>query len=811
MTAPSQVEIDPTTGYFNNIESIRATEYPQLADLTYLDHSGTTLYAKSLIEAFSNDLTTNLYGNPHSASGSSQLSTQRIDDARLEVLRFLKADPDVFDVVFTANATAAIKVVADAFRDQPGGFQYGYHVDSHTSLIGVRELSSRANCLTSDGAVESWLKQGSGQEAQQCLLLAYPGQSNMTGRRYGFRWAEMVNELRGTGRQCYSLFDAAALASTAPVDLSNPQVAPSFTALSFYKIFGFPHIGALIVRKDAGRILTQRRYFGGGTVEAVAVSGKTWHEVRDTSIHAQLEDGTLPFHNIIALQHALRLHRMLYRSMADISRHCKYLAKLLRKQLTEMQHGVGGPVCQIYGTEEEVGEESGPVVSFNLLDRHGGYISNAEVEKLAIVKKIHLRTGGLCNPGGTVTALDLTPDDLRRNYQAGYRCGGLGDIVDGKPSGTIRVSLGAMSSLKDIEIFISFIREYYCDVSLPVPPSIPTPKQKKHTFTIESLTIFPIKSCAAFAIPSYANWQVGPRGLLHDREWCLVHLGTHQALSQKKYPKMALLRPTLDLRWQSLTITHNLNAQSRPQSLSIPLNSDEADTLATETSICTRKPTSVCGEPVPIEHYTAPHITEFFTAALKVPCTLARFPQSGVLRKPQIRGIPDRSGDRAIALANESPILLVSRSSVNRLNEDIKARGASSTTLPGKAVPAEAFRGNIVISETLARGQKESPYAEDDWTSISISSDSASTGNGGEKTHFDVLGPCQRCQMVCIDQSDATRRQEPFSTLAKTRRREGKVWFGAHLAIGGGRGGEGSKGGGKGWVKVGDRVECYSS
>ncbi|KPI45545.1 Molybdenum cofactor sulfurase [Cyphellophora attinorum] len=800
--APSRVEIDPITGYFNNIDSIRASEYPQLTDLTYLDHSGTTLYAKSLIEAFSKDLTTNLFGNPHSASGSSQLSTQRVDDARLEVLRFLKADPDVFDVVFTANATTAIKIVADAFREQPGGFQYGYHVDSHTSLIGVRELSPRAECLTSHDAVESWLKQGSSEVVQQPQLLAYPGQSNMTGRRYGFRWAEMSNELRSTGQQCYTLFDAAALASTAPIDLSNPQIAPSFTALSFYKIFGFPDLGALIVKKDAGRILTQRRYFGGGTVEAVAVSGKTWHEVRDTSIHAQLEDGTLPFHNIIALQHALRLHRTLYKSMTDISRHCEHLANMLRKQLTEMRHGVGRPVCQMYGMEREAGEDAGPVVSFNLLDRHGEYVSNAEVEKLAIVKKIHLRTGGLCNPGGTVTALGLTPNDLRRNYQAGYRCGGLGDIINGKPPG--------QSDLKDVETFIAFIREYYCDTSPHSPPCNPTPKPKKHTFTIESLTIFPIKSCAAFPIPSYANWQVGARGLLHDREWCLVHLGTHQALSQKKYPKMALLRPTIDLHQQTLTITHNLNGQSRPQALTIALG-DNSNLLSIDSTICTRKPTSVCGEPVSIEHYTAPHITEFFSSALNVPCTLARFPHSGVLRKPQIRGLPDVNTDRAIALANESPILLVSRSSVNRLNEDIKARIASSTIKPGKAVPAEAFRGNIVIAETLVRGQKEHPYAEDDWTTISIFNDASSTGENGDKTQFDVLGPCQRCQMVCIDQTDATRRQEPFSTLAKTRRREGKVWFGAHLALVGGRGGDELDGGGeKGWVKVGDRVECYS-
>jgi molybdenum cofactor sulfurtransferase len=62
----------------------------------------------------------------------------------------------------------------------------------------------------------------------------------------------------------YSFLDAAALATTCPIDLSNEATSPDFTAVSFYKIFGFPNIGALIVRKRAGHMLQQRKYFGGG-------------------------------------------------------------------------------------------------------------------------------------------------------------------------------------------------------------------------------------------------------------------------------------------------------------------------------------------------------------------------------------------------------------------------------------------------------------------------------------------------------------------------------------------------------------------
>lgn len=35
--------------------------------------------------------------------------------------------------------------------------------------------------------------------------------------------------------------------------------------------------------------------------------------------------------------------------------------------------------------------------------------------------------------------------------------------------------------------------------------------------------------------------------------------------------------------------------------------------------------------------------------------------------------------------------------------------------------------------------------------------------------------------MVCVDQTTGERRQEPFVTLAKTRRLNGKVYFGTHM------------------------------
>ncbi|PQE20777.1 molybdenum cofactor sulfurase protein [Rutstroemia sp. NJR-2017a BBW] len=92
---------------------------------------------------------------------------------------------------------------------------------------------------------------------------------------------------------------------------------------------------------------------------------------------------------------------------------------------------------------------------------------------------------------------------------------------------------------------------------------------------------------------------------------------------------------------------------------------------------------------------------------------------------------PDSDGEvqkRPILLSNESPILAINRSSINRLNKEIEKSG-------GKLASGSVFRGS-----------------------------------------------CRRCHMICVDQDTAEKNEEPFVTLAKTRRFESKVFFGSHMS-----------------------------
>ncbi|KAE8372979.1 molybdenum cofactor sulfurase protein [Aspergillus bertholletiae] len=793
MQAKSEAEnrADYCTGYSEDVDVIREREYPFLKDATYLDHAGTTLYPKSLIDSFARDLTSNLFGNPHSQSSSSQLSTQRVDDIRLKALRFFNADPDEFDLVFVANATAAIKLVAEVLRDSsPQGFWYGYFIDAHTSLVGVRGLAERGHrCFVTGGEVEQWIAESAPDQTTFPRLFAYPGQSNLNGRRSPLQWCKKIREGSSSTGNVYTLLDAASLVSSSPLDLSDASAAPDFTALSFYKIFGFPDLGALIVRKSAAGMIEKRKFFGGGTVDMVLAQG-AWHAKKST-IHESLEDGTLPFHNIIALDSAFSTHKRLFGSMSNVSTHTRYLARRLHDQLAAMTHFNGEKVCHLYTSPESNFDNftQGPIIAFNIRNSSGAWVGKSEVERLANVKKIQIRSGSLCNPGGASSSLGWTGPDLLRNFSAGLRCGDDHDIMDGKPTGILRVSLGAVTNLRDIDTFTRFVDEFYVErppelLSLAPPMEV----LQEPSFYVESLSVYPIKSCGAFKVPEGQRWEIKKEGLAWDREWCLIHQGTGAALSMKKYPRMTMIRPVIDLECGVLRIT----CGSDPNELEISLRREITNLIT--TSLCqSTKSSNVCGDRVIVQAYASPTVATFFSNFLGVPCTLARFPPQISTRtssKPirSFRRIqralmpgsfpedPSPTPERSpILLSNESPILLISRSSVNRLNENIKYSPRPSHGTPAKAVEADVFRANIVVAENLHHlANAERPYMEDTWGAFSV---------GPEELYFDVLGSCQRCQMVCVDPYAGDRREEPFSTLAKTRKINGKIVFGRHASL----------------------------
>lgn len=70
-------------------------------------------------------------------------------------------------------------------------------------------------------------------------------------------------------------------------------------------------------------------------------------------------------------------------------------------------------------------------------------------------------------------------------FQAGHVCGDQHDLVDGSPTGSIRVSFGYMSTFEDADKFLQMIESY--KRSTAVDPTIDASLQKKRSKMVISL------------------------------------------------------------------------------------------------------------------------------------------------------------------------------------------------------------------------------------------------------------------------------------------------------------------------------------
>ena len=91
-------------------------------------------------------------GNPHADSGPSLASTDAIERARALTLRVRRGRPGaVYDVVFTANASGAIRILAEAFPFERNS-RLVLTADNHNSVNGLAWPARRARARVTPGA-----------------------------------------------------------------------------------------------------------------------------------------------------------------------------------------------------------------------------------------------------------------------------------------------------------------------------------------------------------------------------------------------------------------------------------------------------------------------------------------------------------------------------------------------------------------------------------------------------------------------------------------------------------------------------------
>jgi molybdenum cofactor sulfurtransferase len=439
------------------LDELRRTEYGRLdaQDHVYLDYTGGGLYADSQLDQHAALLRHNVFGNPHSHNPTSLAMTELVERARAYVLDYFNATAEEYVVIFTANASSALKLVGESYPFAPGG-QFLLAADDHNSVNGIREYARARGAavqyapLTTpelrldQSALARLLAQA---DPRRHNLFAFPAQSNYSGVKHPL---ELIAQARAQGWDV--LLDCAAFAPTNRLDLERWQ--PDFASFSFYKIFGYPTgVGALLARRAALAKL-QRPWFAGGTVKIVSTKAQR-HFLAEGE--AAFEDGTVNYLMLPAVEIGLRhIERI---GIGTIAERVRCLTGWLLDRLTELRHSNGRAVAQIHGPASL--EMRGGTLTLSFFDPHGAPISGQIVEQLAAAARISLRTGCFCNPGAGETSFHL-PTALMTHlfdHADGMQFNDLVQLVyeeRGVDVSAVRVSVGLVTNFADVYRFIQF-------------------------------------------------------------------------------------------------------------------------------------------------------------------------------------------------------------------------------------------------------------------------------------------------------------------------------------------------------------------
>jgi uncharacterized protein YcbX len=233
---------------------------------------------------------------------------------------------------------------------------------------------------------------------------------------------------------------------------------------------------------------------------------------------------------------------------------------------------------------------------------------------------------------------------------------------------------------------------------------------------LTGLTAFPLKSGAGTALQTASLTSTG---LACDREFMLVTSdGTF--MSQRRWPRMALLRPSYD--------GELLSVEAPDRAALIHKAVDNGPVREVHVH---RKPCQGIDQ--------GDEAAAWFSALLGLECRLMRFTghrQTG-------------RGGGEVAFADGYPVLLISEESLADLNRRLDEK-----------LPMNRFRPNLVVAGL-------GPYGEDAVRLLRV----------GE-TVIELVKPCARCVLTTVDQQTAVKGHEPLKTLATYRNIGGGILFG---------------------------------
>jgi cysteine desulfurase/selenocysteine lyase len=320
--------------------------------LVYLDNAASAQKPLAVIEAMDQMLRSE-YANVHRGIHYlSNTATQKYEDAREAVRRFLNAR-SAEEIVFVKNATEAINLVAYAWgldNIREGDEIVLSVMEHHSNIVPWHFLRERK------GAVIRWAPIADTGEflldefekllSPRTRMVALAHMSNVLGTVTPIKEVARLCRERGV-RLCV---DAAQSAVHMPLDVQD--LGCDFLAFTGHKVYGPSGIGVLYGRKEDLERLPP--FLGGGSmIENVSLDRITYGQLPN-----RFEAGTPPIVEAVGLGAALNY--MIQLGRRDIAAYEHELATYAQQRLGELNW------LELYGTAEG----KGAIVSFNISGIH---------------------------------------------------------------------------------------------------------------------------------------------------------------------------------------------------------------------------------------------------------------------------------------------------------------------------------------------------------------------------------------------------------------------------------------------------------
>lgn len=342
-------------------------DFPVLKEVVYLDSTATTQTPIPAVEAMVEYFYRYAGNHGRGAHRLAREATNRYEDARETVARFLNAEPS--KTVFTKNTTEGINLIANSYPWEPGDHIVTTVLEHHSNLLPWLRLQKKGVHVTvvspnSEGKID--ISSVEKAFTEKTKLVAINQVSNVFGSIQDVKSITKLAHRYGIK----VLIDGAQSAGHMPVSLKDLNC--DFFATAGHKgLLGPQGTGVLYIKEPD---VLDSASVGGGTVSDV--EGYTY--VLEPS-PACFEAGTPNIPGVIGLGRAVEYVEKI--RIPEIEAHELKLSREAAKRLSELEH------VEVYGPEDRAG-----IVPFNVKGLHAHDVALI----LDQTRKICVRSGHHC-------------------------------------------------------------------------------------------------------------------------------------------------------------------------------------------------------------------------------------------------------------------------------------------------------------------------------------------------------------------------------------------------------------------------------